>query len=64
MHLLVFMYDMSSQLAEVNISNIGGNPWAAEYIYHDNGDMDTRTIQSSQTEFTYTGNLIKGTSDG
>jgi RHS repeat-associated protein len=56
---------MRSQLAEANISNIGGNPWAAEYIYHDNGDMYKRTVTGkSEAAFTYVGNLMDTASGG
>ena len=56
---------MRSQLTEANITNIGGNPWAAQYIYHDNGDMYKRTLTGkSQAAFTYIGNLMDTASGG
>jgi len=56
---------MRSQLTDANITNIGGNPWAAKYIYHDNGDMYKRTLTGkSQAAFTYIGNLMDTASGG
>jgi len=55
---------MRSQLLDVNITNISGNPWTAEYDYKVNGDMTCRTIQGSQTSFTYIGNLMDIASGG
>jgi len=50
---------MRSQLTNANINNIDSNLWIAEYIYHDNGDMASRTITgTAKTDFTYTGNLM------
>ena len=64
-HSLYFKYDMRSQLTDANITNINGNPWIAEYIYHDNGDMASRTITgTAKTDFTYTGNLMNTASGG
>jgi len=57
-HLLIFSYDMRSQLTDANITNIGGSPWAAKYIYHDNGNMAYRIIQSDSQSFSYTGHQM------
>ena len=49
---------MRSQLTDASISNINGGNWVAEYTYHDNGDMSSRTIQSDNQTFSYTGHQM------
>jgi RHS repeat-associated protein len=63
-HTCTYHYDMLSQLADATITNINGNPWAETYNYHKNGDMNYRTIQSSTTNFTYSGNQMNMATGG
>lgn len=62
-HNLVFGYDMLSQLISASISNIGTGSWTADCNYQKNGDMTSRTVQSSQNTFGYVGNQMR-TIDG
>lgn len=56
---------MLSQLTDATITNIGGSDWTAEYTYHKNGDMASRTITGTDnTTFSYTGNQMAGASGG
>jgi RHS repeat-associated protein len=52
---LIFAYDMRSQLTDADISNINGGNWVAHHSYYDNGDMAYRTIQSDNQNFSYNG---------
>ena len=50
---------MRSQLSDANITGIiGVGDWAADYTYHDSGNMSYRTIQSSTKSFSYNGHLM------
>ncbi len=51
---------MRSQLTDANISNISDGNWVAEYVFNDNGDMASRTIQSASGTFTYDGHQLTG----
>jgi len=51
---------MRSQLTDANITGIiGTGDWAADYAYHDSGNIASRTIQSSTESFSYDGHLMK-----
>jgi len=59
-HSYFFAYDMRSQLTDANITGIiGVGDWAADYAYHDSGNIASRTIQSSTESFSYDGHLMK-----
>jgi len=45
-------------MTDANISNIDGNNWVAQYVYKKNGDMSSRTIQSDNQTFSYTGHQM------
>jgi len=50
---------MRSQLTDANITGIiGTGDWAADYAYHDSGNIASRTIQSSTESFSYNGHLM------
>jgi hypothetical protein len=58
-HSYIFAYDMRSQLTDANITGIiGTGDWAADYAYHDSGNIASRTIQSSTESFSYNGHLM------
>jgi len=59
-----YTYDMRSQLIEAQIQDIGEQTWTALYNYYKNGNINYRTIQQSQTSFTYNAELMTGTSQG
>jgi len=63
-HSYTLGYDMRSQLTSATITNIGGSNWTATYNYHENGDIDSKIIQGSQTGFTYVGNQMDTASGG
>ena len=63
-HNLAYTYDMRSQLTSAAITNIDSATWTGQYCYKNNGDMDSRTIDSSQTTFTYTGNQMDAAAGG
>jgi len=56
--LLIYNYDMLSQLIDANISNIADSNWIASYDYKVTGDMNSRTINGSTETFTYNGYLM------
>ena len=60
---LAYGYDMLSQLTSATMSNVGGS-WLANYVYQKNGDMSSRTIDGTNTSFTYTGNQMDTASGG
>jgi RHS repeat-associated protein len=63
-HSYTLGYDMRSQLTSATITNIGGSNWTATYNYQENGDIDSKIIQGSQTGFTYVGNQMDTASGG
>jgi len=63
-HSYTYLYDMRSELTDATITNIDVGDWTGVYHYKKNGDMDYRTIQASQTNFTYTGNLMGSATGG
>jgi RHS repeat-associated protein len=64
-HTSAHSYNRLSELTDSSITNIGGGNWNGSYVYAKNGDMMRRTITGlSQTNFTYSGNLMKAASGG
>ncbi len=61
---LDYTYDMRSQLTVAQNDNINGGSWQADYSYYKNGNLKDREIQSSKTEFEYTGEIMDGTKTG
>ncbi|HPS55664.1 MAG TPA: RHS repeat-associated core domain-containing protein, partial [Sedimentisphaerales bacterium] len=56
---LSYTYDMLSQLTDVVITNVNGNPWAADYKYKKDGNIDSRTVTGiSETSFQFDGDLM------
>ena len=60
-HSLTFDYDSLSQLKHAYMSRIDGmGYWNGDYVYYNNGDMNSRTITGSgQINFTYNGNEMR-----
>jgi hypothetical protein len=58
---LTYTYDMRSQILSADIDKNSGDFWNGSYTYHKNGDMDYRTIQGVQTNFTYVGKSLAET---
>ncbi len=56
-HDYTFSYDRHSQLTSADMTNTGRSTWSASYDYKKNGDMDSRMVNNTQTDFTYSGNL-------
>jgi len=52
-----FVYDMHSQLKQDSIEKNSSPYRNAEYNYRKDGNLDSRTINSSTTSFTYAGDL-------
>ena len=52
-----FVYDMRSQLKQASIEKNSSPYRNAEYNYRKDGNLDSRTINSSTTSFTYAGDL-------
>ena len=59
-----YVYDMRSQLTEADITKDSSPWWDADYSYYKNGNLKDREIQSSKTEFEYTGEVMDGTKTG
>lgn len=59
-----FVYDMRSQLKQASIEKNSSPYRNAEYNYRKDGNLDSRTINSSTTSFTYAGDLMDTASGG
>lgn len=59
-----FVYDMRSQLKQVDIDKNSSPYRNAEYNYRKDGNLISRTINSSTTSFTYAGDLMDTASGG
>jgi hypothetical protein len=55
---------MRSQLKTADITKDSTPLWDAVYNYFKNGNLEYREIQSSKTEFEYTGEIMDGTKTG
>ena len=56
---LIYDYDMRSQITDATNNNVDSSTWDVDYAYHDNGDIDTKTVDSTkETDYSYTGNQI------
>ena len=49
---------MRSQLLTADITNIGGSTWSAEYAWHKDGNIASRTINSTPKSFQFNGDLM------
>jgi RHS repeat-associated protein len=59
-----FVYDMRSQLKQASIEKNSSPYRNAVYNYRKDGNLDSRTINSSTTSFTYAGDLMDTASGG
>jgi RHS repeat-associated protein len=59
-----FVYDMRSQLKQADIDKNSSPYHNAVYNYRKDGNLDSRTINSSTTNFTYAGDLMDTASGG
>jgi RHS repeat-associated protein len=52
-HNLDYAYDMRSQLTDASISNINGYPWVYNYRYRLDGNIERKTVNSTDTDYEY-----------
>ena len=52
-HNLHYQYDRRSQLTAAQITNINSAIWSAQYIYRRDGNLHSRTVNSTATTFEY-----------
>ena len=57
-----FDYDMRSQIKQADIDKDNNPFWNAQYSYRKDGNLESRTINSSTTSFTYDGDLMESAS--
>ena len=57
-HSLDYSYDGLGQMETVSITNINSATWIADYTYHKDGNLDTRTEAGTVTNHSYTGDLL------
>lgn len=55
---LSYSYDNLSQMKTASITDINSTTWTANYTYHNNGNLDTRTEAGTVTDHSYTGDLL------
>ncbi len=62
---VTYDYDMRSQLIDATNDNIDSSTWDVDYAYYNNGDINTKTEDSTATTYTYnSGNQMTGASGG
>jgi hypothetical protein len=52
-HNLGYTYDMRSQLTDASISNINNGTWVYNYRYRLDGNIETKTLNSVETDYEY-----------
>jgi len=57
-HVLDYIYDMRSQLTDASVTNIDSSTWTADFTYKKAGNIQTKEINSTTTDYTYTGDLM------
>jgi RHS repeat-associated protein len=65
LHILIYTYDMRSQLTYAYISDIGGSPWIYDYHYRLDGNIDSKVVNvEGTTEYEYDGDIMASATGG
>jgi len=59
-HAYTLGYNMQSGLTDASITNINGSTCTANYSYKKDGNIETKTINSSDTDYEYDTNAVNG----